>query len=158
MLGVDVPTLTKDLWVLEAKNPLAVIDAAGEYWIKAPLVVNDDKSLAFFSPVHFGTAFCLMKTDKKYFVDAAQNTVKEALDEAGIKNLAFMLSFSCNGRILYLGEDIKKEYEILKKTLGNTPFIGMHAYGEIANSPNGTPGEYSWTFNCKLVGNDLHSE
>lgn len=158
MLGVDLATLTKDLWVLESKNPLAVIDVSGEYWIKAPLVVNKDKSLTFFSPVTFGTAFCLMKTDPKFYVETVKKAINSGLEQGNIKDVAYVLFFSCNGRIIYMGKNIGEEYKVLKKTLKSVPFIGMHAYGEIANSPNGTPGEYSWTFNCQIVSNELFSE
>lgn len=144
-----IPTLTK--------APFGVADIQGDYWLNCPYAVTKENGLIFFEPVAPGTALYLMKPkNKKEYIRAAEIAINNATNE--LQELEGLIVFSCSARLMYLGEEIKKEYEVIKKVSKDKPFIGFCSYAEHATIPSGSIYKHGYTFVTFGMTNKLINE
>ena len=154
--GVPMEELKKNLVPALARNPLGVPDTQGEYWLNFPYAVGKNDSLLFYEPVYEGTALFLMKANNKEIVGAAKTAIRIATD--GLQEIEGLIVMSCSARLIALGEDIQKEYKLIKQVTKNKPFIGFSCYAEMATIPSGSVQKHAYTFVTLGMTNRLISQ
>jgi hypothetical protein len=150
-LGVDVMKLSPIIEI-NCNTPLALCEykpyVKGRFWVKAVDSVVDNKYLRFTEKVPQGTALYLMKTSEERSLKATQESIKGALEEVGGSG-AFAIVFDCALHRWFLGEHAKRSVDLMKKTIGSIPFIGMYSYGEILD------GKHTLSVVSMVVGEKL---
>ncbi len=126
------------------KGPLnhyafAVMDARGEYWLRAPRYSLDDDSLFFIAEVKPGTALVLMETDEQRTLRAIGTVAGKAATVAATQKIAGALNFNCSTHRLVIS-DLSKEFEVLKRVWGTTPFLTGASGGEQGAPAGGITG------------------
>ena len=112
-----------------------VMDVRGEYWVRAPRYCLDDDSLFFIAEVRPGAVLTLMETDELRTLRAIGSVAGKAATVAATQKLAGTLTFNCSTHRLVIS-DLSKEYEVLKRVWGNTPFL-VGASGGEQGAPSG---------------------
>ncbi len=156
-VGATPDDLRKNIMPTITNYPFGVPDSEGNYWIKSPMAVVNDTALSFFAPVQEKRAIVLMEATKKSVVESAKEAIHESVHSSP-KDLEALFYVSCAARVLYLGDQIEKEFEIVKETLKNKPFIGIHGYAEHTKIPAGSIGHHGWTFVCLGITNKMIAE
>ncbi len=116
-----------------------VMDVRGEYWVRAPRYCLDDDSLFFIAEVKPGTALVLMETDELRTLRAIGTVAGKAATVAATEKLAGALSFNCSTHRLVIS-DLSKEFEVLKRVWGSTPFLVAASGGEQGAPAGGITG------------------
>lgn len=155
LTGVNIEELRKNPLPYIVAKPFGLADTQGNYWVKTALKVMDDDSLLFFAPIKESTALCLMESKEELILNASKEAIQESVQKASLKDLEALIIFSCGARTIYLGDKLIKEYELIKKTVGKTPFIGFYTYAEQGRIPNGPIGPFGQTFLCIGITNKL---
>ncbi len=117
----------------------AVMDARGEYWLRAPRYSLDDDSLFFIAEVKPGTALVLMETDEQRTLRAIGTVAGKAATVAATQKIAGALNFNCSTHRLVIS-DLSKEFEVLKRVWGTTPFLTGASGGEQGAPAGGITG------------------
>ncbi len=155
LVGIPIEELQgpKPAWI-GVQHPFGVADTTGKYWIKAPQAGNGT-DLIFFSKIPKHMMMAMMEPD----MDQSINAIKGALkDPHNIKDLACSIIFDCGSRRTYLGDKVTKEADVIKKSLGKTPYIGFYTYGEFSFSYKTTATLSNCSFVNFSIGNKLISE
>jgi hypothetical protein len=126
------------------KGPLngyafAVMDVRGEYWLRSPRYSLDDDSLFFTTEVKPGTVLVLMETDELRTLRAIGTVAGKAATVAATQKFAGSLSFNCSTHRLVIS-DLSKEFEVLKRIWGVTPFLVAASGGEQGAPAGGITG------------------
>jgi len=155
LTGVPLEELRKNPLPYIVSKPFGQADTQGNYWAKTVLRVLDDNSLVFFAPIKEGTALCLMESKENLILEASKEAIHESVQKVTVKDIEALIVFSCGARTIYLGKNLPKEHALIKKTIGNKPFIGFYTYAEQGRIPNGPVGAFGQTFLCLAITNKL---
>jgi hypothetical protein len=157
IVNTSIEDLSKNILQYLTKNPFGIQDVEGNFWLNCPYSVGKEKSLLFFEPLKQGMAISVMTASKKDIIESAKTAIEKSTHS--LADLEALFVFSCSARLISLGEDIKKEYELVKKTAKDKPFIGFSCYAEIASLPT-NPGfsKHGYTFVCAGLTNNLITE
>lgn len=99
------------------------------------------------SYVQIGTA------DKNTCVDSCTQSIRMALENYPGSKPSAALHFSCAGRKVMLGTQVVKEVQTVREYLGDIPFCGFYAYGEIGPLTKGSKSLFhGTTFITLLLG------
>jgi len=126
--------------------PLRVKAAAAdaEDLVRTILSVDEAaQSLTFAGDIPEGGTACLMRANQFDLIDGASDAVERAALRAGLNGTeenVFVLSVSCVGRRMLMGQNAEEELEVIVRhfPLGCT-HAGFYSYGEIA------PAASSWS-------------
>lgn len=133
------------------ENPLAIkTDEA--FYLRAPLLYNEDDSITFAGNVPQGSEVNISNTNTDAIITAARNSTERAL--AVLENKADIMFFvSCAARKKLLGSKVLQEIEnVLEVLPASTPFFGFYAYGEICPLGAGKGAAFhNETFVCCLL-------
>lgn len=104
---------------------------AGDYKVRAPLVLNEDHSINFTCGMPEGTVLKIMEASTQGLVDSAREAARRASEAVG-GPLAGALVFDCAVRRIALDDAFRQATTAITSQLAGTPLAGMEAYGEIA--------------------------
>lgn len=100
------------------------------------------KSMTFGGDMPVGAMARLMRTTNDKLVHAAWVAISRATEELPSNRPALVVSVSCVGRRMLLGERTDEEVEtILDGSPGGSAHIGFYSNGEIASGAEGAPAE-----------------
>lgn len=116
---------------------------------KAPALVRTllgvderTKSMTFAGDMPVGASARLMRTTNEKLVNAACVAISRATEQLPSNRPALVVSVSCVGRRMLLGERADEEVEtILDGSPGGSAHIGFYSNGEIASGADGAPAE-----------------
>ncbi len=112
------------------RNPIGIPDIAGNFLIRDPIKVNQDRSIDFITEVPKNAMVYIMKGDNETLIQKAKSiacTVKKK-----VKTPHFCLIFDCVSRYLLMGDDFDKELNGIRKCIGeDIPTLGFLTFGEI---------------------------
>lgn len=118
-------------------NPLGVKDRLGDLIaIRHPMNGNDDGSMAIGNNLAIGTAVVLMEAS----VDELITAVKTTLEDLKAKlpgEIGALHLVHCGGRRAGIGDRIGEVADLIKKTVGDIPFITEFTFGEYGYEDDG---------------------
>ncbi|MEM4259816.1 MAG: FIST N-terminal domain-containing protein [Candidatus Woesearchaeota archaeon] len=158
LTGIPLDELKKNPLPYIVTKPFGLADTQGNYWVKTVLKILDDNSLLFFAPIKESTALCIMESNEELILNASKEAIQESVEKVSLKDLELLIIFSCGARTVYLGQNLIKEYQLIKKTIGKKPFIGFYTYAEQGRIPNGPIGAFGQTFLCMAITNKLFTD
>ena len=100
------------------------------------------RSMTFAGDMPLGHAARLMRTTNDSLIDSAARASAEALRSASGHGDALVVSVSCVGRRLVLGERTEEEVEsVLEAAPASARHVGFYSYGEIAPGASGSASD-----------------
>lgn len=138
-LGHNPSQLKKELKMISTLYPLGIyIPGEEEYLLRNIISIEADGSICLQGNVPEGSTIRLMIGTKETCLTATKQAVDEAkkslFSYPGITfKKKFALVFSSISRYMLLRREAKKEFEIIKESLGpDTAFIGLYTCAEMA--------------------------
>jgi len=119
----------EDFPVYGMKYPLGLPYSYGKFLIRDPIEVKEDNSIEFVTEVPQNSVVTLMEGAADELISTAEQVASVAME--GVKCPEVALIFDCVSRYLLLGKKFEKELEVVRKTIGDTPMLGMLTFGEI---------------------------
>lgn len=132
---IDGESITEDNFVEIARNyPFAMLSFSNEdLIIRDPIRVNSDGSIQIVSSINEMESLYIMKGEKDELIESSCRFAKDLFvnNSGGIG-----LIFDCISRLIFLGDDFKKEIEAIYRCskLENLELFGVSSIGEITNS------------------------
>jgi hypothetical protein len=107
---------------------------SGEALVRTILGIDEERrSLTFAGDVPQGSVARLMRTRNDHLIDSAGLAVARATQGFDAVSDALVVSVSCVGRRLVLGERTEEEVEtVVEGAPGGAGHVGFYSYGEIA--------------------------
>ncbi|HEX9062400.1 MAG TPA: FIST N-terminal domain-containing protein [Clostridia bacterium] len=136
---------------------LAVFEKGREgfYVRSAPACDPDTGSVTLNGIVHEGSQVQIGTVDRDSCIDSCTESVRIALDGYPCKNPSAVLIFSCAARKIMLGTQVVKESQRVKEYIGDIPYCGFYAYGEVGPLSKGSKSLFHGTsFITLLIGSD----
>lgn len=113
-------------------HPLGFPDLSGNYLIRDPLSVNDDKSINIVSEVPRSAVARMMKGDPGDLIETAGAVAKKATLEVARPQM--MLVFDCISRYVLMGQEFERELAAIREPVGReVPMLGALSFGEIGS-------------------------
>lgn len=111
--------------------------------VRTILAVDEQRrSLTFAGDMPEGHAARLMRTTNDSLIDSAGAAAAQAREGIGAAGDALVVSVSCVGRRLVLGERSEEEVEsVLEAAPPGASHVGFYSYGEISPGSTGGPSE-----------------
>jgi hypothetical protein len=114
------------------KHPLGTPDIQGNYLIRDPISVNEDKSIDLVTEIPANTVANIMEGNIDWLVSAARSVATEAAGK--VVKPQFALVFDCISRYLFMGSDFGQEVNAIKEAVGReVPLLGVLTFGEIGS-------------------------
>ncbi|MFO1219279.1 MAG: FIST N-terminal domain-containing protein [Burkholderiaceae bacterium] len=127
--------------------PLAVWRSEHDprHLVRTVLAIDEDaQSLTFAGDIPEGSFARLMRSTNDKLIDSAGQAGEDAANGAGAGATGhgpLVVSVSCVGRRLLLGERTDEELEIVQAAAHGGAHVGFYSYGEISPAPGGAGGE-----------------
>jgi hypothetical protein len=163
-LSRTTSALKREIEKISVFYPIGLrIEGEEEYLIRNVVSINDDGSLHCQGNVPAGASIRLMISTKETCLDATKAAIDEALATVASplvrfykeKMSRFAIVFSSFSRHTLLKREAAKELDLLKKQLGDIPFMGIYTASELApmraSSYHGQVYFHNQTFSCLLV-------
>jgi len=114
-----------------------------ETLVRTVLAVDESaQSMTFAGDLPEGGVARLMRANMPKLIDAAGQAGRSACGELAADGAALVISVSCVGRRLVLGERTEEEVESVCESLpANAAHLGFYSYGEISPSVRGGASE-----------------
>ena len=123
---------TQELIKRGKQYPLGIPDASGNYVIRDPKLVNDDKSIDFVSEIPEKSLNYVMEGSIEEQIDADKSLVESIFSKC--KNPELVILLDCTSRTMLLGEHFKEEMNIIRQSVDRkAPIIGALTFGEIGS-------------------------
>ena len=117
---------------LGKQYPLGIPDVSGNFLIRDPRSVNDDKSIDFQSEIPANLVANIMEGSVKKQIEADKSLVNRIIEKCAEPR--FALVFDCMSRFLLMGKEFKKELRVVRECIGReVPVLGALTYGEIGS-------------------------
>ncbi len=116
------------------KYPLGLPYANKTFLIRDPIDVKEDGSIEFVTEVPQNSIVTLMKCDVNELIVTAEKVAQTAIE--GVKSPKIALIFDCISRYMLMGRKFEEEFNVVKKTIGDLPILGMLTFGEVYGSFN----------------------
>lgn len=143
---------------LNEKSPILIVEGPNIYRVAVFHMINPkDNSIVLGSGVADYTAISIGKGTKKDIIDAAPKALKSAMNNVG-GELAAVICFDCDLRLMALKNDIIKEQKEIKNIIGNTPVIGFFTNGEQCFLGDSSSAHVNYTITCIAISNKLMTE
>jgi|Deesub1362B_J571_1020462.scaffolds.fasta_scaffold05168_3 hypothetical protein len=135
------------------KYPLGFPDISGNYLIRDPLRVNPDQSIEFVTEVPSNAVGYIMEGNVEELIETAGSVGEKAAK--GIVQPQFALCLDCISRYMLLGEEFKRELEVIKEAVGkNIPIIGALTFGEVGSYVDEVPLFHNKTLVLTVCGSE----
>ncbi|MBS3817381.1 MAG: FIST C-terminal domain-containing protein [Candidatus Thermoplasmatota archaeon] len=132
------------------KHPLGIADMAGNYTIRDPIDVDEDKNIDLVTEMSEGSVAYIMESDMDDLIDKAGEVAREARKE--VPEPKFALLFDCISRTLLMDDKFKKELKSIRESIGeDVPILGALTFGEIG-SYSDVPLFHNKTVSCTVIG------
>jgi len=135
--------------------PLSVRrDAASQRVVRTILGIDEARqSLTFAGDVPQGSIARLMRANTDKLISSAAQAARQAVGSLPETDDALIISVSCVGRRLILGERTEEEIEtVLEGTPLRTAHVGFYSYGEISPSlPGGSSELHNQTMTVTVL-------
>lgn len=121
--------------------PLAVLDESGGFYLRAPVGYDLERgSIVFAGSVPAGARVQISAASRDQIVEATQRSITDAIAGYPGEHPTGALIVSCAARKQILGTRTAEEQASLRRSaLGELPFAGFYAYGEICPKKAGEP-------------------
>jgi hypothetical protein len=136
-------------------HPLGFPDVHGNYLIRDPLALNDDKSIDFVSDVPSGGVANVMGADMPSLIEAARGAAQKAAGQ--VNRPRFALLFDCVSRRLLMGKQFGEELRAVNEVLAGIPVLGMLTFGEIGSYAD-APLFHNKTIAVAVLGEEMAQE
>jgi len=118
---------------LGRRYPLGIPDSSGNFLIRDPTSVNDDKSINFVSEIPANLIAYIMEGNIKDQLEADKALIK-VITKGGAEPPQFALVFDCISRSQLMGEAFKEEVRIISESIGREiPVLGVLTSGEVGS-------------------------
>jgi hypothetical protein len=117
--------------------------------VRAIHQIRPDGALISTGEIPVGSSICIVTSDADGLISASKRAAEQALKGLGGAKPAGVLVFSCFCRTLILGNDFKRELEVIRDVFPSTPIGGFVTYGEIARFSGRLDGYHNTT--CVVV-------
>lgn len=132
------------------KHPLGIADMAGNYTIRDPISVDEDKNIDLVTEMPEGSVVYIMESDMDELIDKAGKVAREAKKE--VPEPKFGLLFDCISRTLLMEDKFQNELKSIEKSIGeDVPILGALSFGEIG-SYSDVPLFHNKTVSCTVIG------
>ncbi|OGI14440.1 hypothetical protein A3K63_04840 [Candidatus Micrarchaeota archaeon RBG_16_49_10] len=158
-IGVKPEEFKKQPLIYCGKWILGVPDGTGNYWsVVAGGVVGN--SLHAGATIQKNTMLCLLKSNDKKVLEAAKDSVENAIKDANGKDIVATIVFDCCIRWMNLREKVGTEINMLQKSIGkDKPLIGFYTYGEQGARYGGAYcGHFNASTSSMVITDDLFSK
>lgn len=122
--------------------PLAIRrpGATGEALVRTILGIDETaRSMTFAGDIPEGAVARLMRTSNERLIDSASRAAEQAAQRAGGGSSPLVISVSCVGRRLVLGERTEEEVEtVVDGSPRAAGHVGFYSYGEISPALGGS--------------------
>ncbi len=141
--GLHVPADKMVEFVI--RNELGVFFFDDICKVRAIHQIRPDGALVSTGEIPVGSSICIVTGDPEALIAASRRAAEEA--RQGLKGApaAGVLVFSCFCRTLILGNDFKRELEVIRSVFPDTPIGGFVTYGEIARFSGRLDGYHNTT-------------
>ncbi len=123
------------------------VQAGEEHRLRVPLGLDADGCVTCAAEIPAGTVVSIMKTTSASAAEAAAAAARDALDQLAGHPPAVALFFDCVATRLRLGKEFGQELAALAGELGETRYVGLNTYGQVARAE----GQFSGFHNCTAV-------
>jgi hypothetical protein len=143
--------------------PLSVrsADGAGEPLVRTILAIDEaTRSMVFAGDLPVDGTARLMRATPTRLVDSAGDAIDDAVRAAGLgpgAAPALVLSVSCVGRRIVLGEHTDDELEAVGERVPGGGHVGFYSYGEIAPDGRGDSRLHNQTMTVTVVAEDAEA-
>lgn len=132
------------------RHPLGIADMAGNYTIRDPIDVHEDKSIELVTEMSEGSVAYIMESDIDELIDKAGEVAREAREE--VSQPKFALLFDCISRTILMEDKFEEELETIREAIGHdVPLLGALTFGEIG-SYSDVPLFHNKTVSCTVIG------
>jgi len=134
------------------RYPLGTPDIRGNYLIRDPITVNEDKSINLVTEIPDNAVANLMEGSTEVLVEAAREVATAAVNQ--VAKPRFALIFDCISRYLFMGNDFGKELNAIREVVGTeVPMLGVLTFGEIGSYAD-FPQFHNKTLALAVLGSD----
>jgi hypothetical protein len=127
------------------RNELGVFFLDDVCKVRAIHQVRDDGALVSTGEIPPGSSICIVTSDSEALIAASKRAAQEARNSLKGAKAAGVLVFSCFCRTLILGNEFKREVEVIRDVFPDTPIAGFVTYGEIARFSGRLDGYHNTT-------------
>ena len=141
---------------LKPPGLLGLYDPMGDfYWLKSWYAIEGE-NLVVNAPVTPNSCICSMETTKNNQIKTAGVVAQEAVEDSNALKIGAVFAVNCVGRHRACGEDAIKQYEEIRKSVGDKAVIGgFHGYGEHGAPKNCITGFHNMTLPLLVVSDEL---
>ena len=155
LINVNKREFLKNPWSYTLINPVALIDADGNTYIKTIGPNPDGKTLYSLAKLIENSNIEILSFNGKTVVNALSDAVSQSRKGYEDKNIVFTLVSSCSARRLVLGDKITPVLKVFKSKHGEVPFFGFYSFGEIGSRKNRQPQYNNQTVTTLVIYDDL---
>ena len=141
--GLNVPADKMIEFVI--RNELGVFFFDDICKVRAIHQIRPDGALVSTGEIPEGSSICIVTGEPEALLAASQRAAEEARDGLKGARAAGVLVFSCFCRSLILGNEFKRELEVIRDVFPDTPIGGFVTYGEIARFSGRLDGYHNTT-------------
>jgi methyl-accepting chemotaxis protein len=141
--GLHVPADKMVEFVI--RNELGVFFFDDICKVRAIHQIRPDGALVSTGEIPVGSSICIVTGDPEALVQASRRAAEQAQKSLAGAKAAGVLVFSCFCRTLILGNDFKRELEVIRDVFPGTPIGGFVTYGEIARFSGKLDGYHNTT-------------
>jgi hypothetical protein len=141
---------------LSPPGSLGIYDPMGDfYWLKSWKTI-EGQTLVVNAPVASNASVSAMEATKEDQIKAAGIVAKEAVTNSRASSIGLVFAVNCVGRHRACGEDASRQFEEIKKVVGNDAVIGgFHGYGEHGAPKNCVCGFHNMTLPLLVIADEL---
>lgn len=141
----------KNFSQVSREYPFGIYKKGSEDVIREPIAVNKKGELICAGEVPENTALYIMHGEKKSLLQAAGQAARDCMKRKR-KEITYCLIADCVSRSIFLGNEFKKELEVVKNIIHPCLPIGILSIGEIASHGDA----YLEFFNKTIVVGAFH--
>ncbi len=138
IIGVNKSDFLKNPYNYTLTKSLAVLDSSGETYIKAMGTTPDGKYLFSQAKLPPTVAVAVVNYNEREAFMATVDAVNRSATRHHRKNIACVFIASCSARRALLKDKEKKLLDVMKKNIGDVPWIGFYTFGEIGSNKSET--------------------
>ena len=134
------------------RYPLGIPDIHGNYLIRDPISVNDDKSIDLVTEIPTNAVANIMEGNVTDLIETARTVAKLVSKKVAEPQLA--LIFDCISRYLLMGEEFEEELRAIRNAIGmKVPILGALSFGEVGSYAN-VPQFHNKTVTIAVLGSE----
>ncbi|MBI4775481.1 MAG: FIST C-terminal domain-containing protein [Deltaproteobacteria bacterium] len=155
MLESDVDGLRDKHLTLTSSRPVGMPDMLDQYHINVASFFTPEGGVRFSQPVPENSTITIMEARPEQLIEAARETVRNALLRGQIQRPAVALVFSCALRRHILRERSSEEISAIRSLLPEIPILGFYSFGEQGVNDAGVSGHGNEKITALVLGDEL---